>query len=534
MHSKASVTKAVVILCLSIWSSVIVGVAAGNDEWTEAKKTAAAADGAWEEWCNQWEQWKDSPLQMALTPGVNESEINFSWYSVEKDQDSKIRVGDDEQLSNATNLVVTTKKATKGFNYNQAVATNLDSNKTYYYSYTIDGKWTKAYMVQTKDPSNFQFVFVGDPQIGSSYNNIADGESEVQGQERAVCNDSFNWNTTLQAAYEHAGELSFIITSGDQIQSRNLQASDANYKDFQKNEIEYAGYLAPELLRNIPVATTIGNHDCLSSNYSYHFNNPNSEMGYGATYAGADYYFTYGDTIFLMLNTNNTNVKEHEQFISEAISSNQNASWRIVTMHHDIFGSGEHSNDEDIISLRTALLPIFRKYDINLVLTGHDHTYARAFITDDDTKYDVDAVETGSFTNYTSVVNQYLETNRGFEYSSKMLSIMVTNVRNMPIYLNHYAIMERVREHMIQLYAKACDDTVRYSSDRGILFITANSSSGSKYYKLLENQQDYVGARSQENQSSYSIIDISKERIQLNTFFTESGKKMDKTIIITK
>ena len=66
------------------------------------------------------------------------------------------------------------------------------------------------------------------------------------------------------------------------------------------------------------------------------------------------------------------------------------------------------------------------------------------------------------------------------------------------------------------------------------MFITANSSSGSKYYKLIENQQDYVEARSQENQSSYSIIDISKERILLNTFFTESGKKVDKTVVITK
>lgn len=533
MH-KASVAKAVVILCLSIWCSVIVGLAAGNDEWTEAKKTVSAADGAWEEWCKQWEQWKDSPLQMALTPGVNESKINFSWYSAENDLESKIRIGDNEQLKDVNDLVVTTKKATKGFYYNQAVATKLDSNKTYYYSYTIDGKWTEPYKIQTKDPSNFQFVFVGDPQIGSSFNNIAEGESEILGQERAVCNDSFNWNATLQAAYKHAKDVSFIVTAGDQIQSRNLQDSEANYKTFWKNEIEYAGYLAPSLLRNIPVATTIGNHDSLSGNYSYHFNNPNSEIGYGATYAGADYYFTYGDTIFLMLNTNNTNVDEHEKFISEALSSNKNASWRIVTMHQDIFGSGEHSNDEDIVSLRTALLPIFRKYNINLVLTGHDHTYARAFITDDDMKYDVDAVETGSFTNSTSVINQYLEKNRGFEYSSKMISMMVMNAGKIPTYLNHYAIMERGQEHIMKLYEEACDDTVRYSSGKGILFITANSSSGSKYYKLLEDRQEYVEARSQENQASYTIIDISKNRIQLNTFFTESGKKVDKTIIITK
>lgn len=534
MHRKAKAIKAVVILCLSIWLSAVVGFAAGNDDWTEAKKTISATDGAWEDWCKQWELWKDSPLQMALTPGMNESEINFSWYSTKEDKKSRIRIGDNEQLRDGSTLIVTTKKATKGYYYNQAVATNLDINKTYYYSYTIDGRWTKTYKIQTKNPANFQFVFVGDPQIGSSYDNIPDGESGKQGQDRAVCNDSFNWNSTLQAAYNHVKSLSFIVTAGDQIQSRNLKDSEANYKTFDKNEIEYAGYLSPVLLRSIPVATTIGNHDSLSGNYSYHFNNPNSKTGYGATYAGADYYFTYGDTIFLMLNTNNTNVEEHEKFIREAVSSNKNVTWRIVAMHQDIFGSGEHSEDENIIALRTALLPILRKYDINLVLTGHDHTYARAFIADDDTKYDAEVVETGSFANSTSVVNQGRVRNQGFECSRKMISALTMNARKVLAFTKSYSLMERGSEHMIQLYAKACDDTVRYSRDRGILFITANSSSGSKYYKLLENQQDYVGARSQENQSSYTIIDITKERIQLNTFFTESGKKVDKTIIITK
>ena len=112
--------------------------------------------------------------------------------------------------------------------------------------------------------------------------------------------------------------------------------------------------------------------------------------------------------------------------------------------------------------------------------------------------------------------------------------MMVMNARNVPIYMNHYAIMEREREQMIQFYKEVCDNVVQYNSHRGILFITANSSTGSKYYKLIKNQQDYVEARSQENQSSYTIIDITKERIQLNTFFTESGKKVDKTIVITK
>lgn len=532
MHRKRKIIKSFVILCLSIWSTVVVGFAANNDDWTEAKKTDAAANGAWEEWCNQWEYCKGNPVQMALTPGTDETEINFSWYST-KDE-SQIRIADNSELKDAVNLAVTTKKATEGFYYNQAVATNLSAGKTYYYSYTVDDKWTKAYKIQTRDVSHFQVAFMGDPQIGSSFDNIPEGQSIAQGQERAVCNDSFNWNTTLQAAYNQENTISFILTAGDQIQSRNLNNSKDNYKTFNKNEIEYAGYLLPELLRNIPVATSIGNHDCLSENYSYHFNNPNSNTGYGATYAGEDYYFTYGDTIFLMLNTNNTTVEEHGKFIRGAISKNNNVRWRIVVMHQDIFGSGEHSNDADIESLRVELLPILRTYDIDLVLTGHDHTYARAFIADDDSRFDKNSIETGSFSDSTSVVNKNIEMNKGFEPSNQMISMLKMNVSKLPVFTNPYIIMNQGYELILHMYEKACEDTLQYSSDKGILFITANSSSGSKYYKLAENKQDYISARSQENNSSYTIIDISNERIQLNTFLTESSKLVDKTIIITK
>ena len=39
---------------------------------------------------------------------------------------------------------------------------------------------------------------------------------------------------------------------------------------YTDNEIEYAGYLSPDALKSLPVATTIGNHDAISGNYSYH------------------------------------------------------------------------------------------------------------------------------------------------------------------------------------------------------------------------------------------------------------------------
>lgn len=51
-------TKKIVTLILTatIILTTSIGVfAADNDGWTEASKTAAASNGAWKNWCKEWE-----------------------------------------------------------------------------------------------------------------------------------------------------------------------------------------------------------------------------------------------------------------------------------------------------------------------------------------------------------------------------------------------------------------------------------------------------------------------------------------------
>ena len=44
-----------------------------------------------------------------------------------------------------------------------------------------------------------------------------------------------------------------------------------------------------------------------------------------------------------------------------------------VTLHQDIYGSAEHSNEPEITNLRYTLVPYFEANDVDVVLTGHDH-----------------------------------------------------------------------------------------------------------------------------------------------------------------
>ena len=126
------------------------------------------------------------------------------------------------------------------------------------------------------------------------------------------------------------------------------------------------------------MATTVGNHDADNANYTYHFNRTNaSELGSNKV-VGGDYYFKYGNALIYHVNTQDTNVAEHKQFIEQTVAANKDCKWRIVTLHQDIYGSAEHSNEPEITNLRYQLTPIFEQNDIDAVLTGHDHAYSRS------------------------------------------------------------------------------------------------------------------------------------------------------------
>ncbi len=135
-----------------------------------------------------------------------------------------------------------------------------------------------------------------------------------------------------------------------------ISAGDQVNKTGKPKEEEYASYLSANALASLPVATTIGNHDSLNADYAYHFNNPNNTEN-GKTAAGGDYY-SYGQGLFIVLNTNNYNVAEHQKTIEEAVAAYPDAAWHVVTIHQDIYGSGlDHSDTDGMILVHS--LPLY-------------------------------------------------------------------------------------------------------------------------------------------------------------------------------
>ena len=374
--------RVIAFSALAALSLTLNPIQAGAYGETTEKSTLTADTKA----VSEYQTWKDSTWtgkesidsgKIVLTPGATEKDLNFCWYSKTKGL-AKVKLGKKEDLSDAkvydgtvtdinrSNSVETYKASNK-----VSIKGALEKNTTYYYSYSNDGTtWSKAEKYQTKDFSSYKIWLVGDPQVGASG---SEGQGTIDDVNIAV--DTYNWNKTLEMAKKKDGDASFVLSVGDQIDY--AAADEADTKNVR--ESEYAGFLYPSVLRNLPLASSIGNHESKGTDYKYHYNNPNTEDNLGATNSGSDYYFSYGDVLYIVLNSNNRNAAEHSKLMEKAIKSAPNAKWKVVAFHHDIYGSGQPHSDFDGANLRTIFAPLMDKYDIDVCLTGHDHSYARTY-----------------------------------------------------------------------------------------------------------------------------------------------------------
>lgn len=512
-------------------SATVLQAAAPPDGYTNAQDTVEAYGGAYSNWMTKWNSTisKDRE-QISLSPGSDNSSVNFAWYTKKASGIQKLKIAENKRLTNAKvyeakQTEAVTDKDDTTYVSNKVTATDLKADTTYYYSYQKDGQWTAPEKYTTDNGSKFSFIFVGDPQIGSS-NELKGAATEefYNAQSAAVANDAFNWNTTLNQAMEKTGnKASFVLSSGDQIQSTKKKSPN---KAAWGSEIEYSGYLSPDVLKNLPVATTVGNHDADNANYTYHFNTANaSELGSNGK-VGGDYWFKHDNALFIMLNAQDTNVEEHKQFIEQTVAANKDCKWRIVTLHQDIYGSAEHSNEPEITNLRYQLAPIFENNKVDVVLTGHDHAYSRTQIlkgghktteyTDDDfdsmLDKDMDAGENPD-TVYTAKGNIKADTTDPSEKA----------------YLNY--LNQVMDKDAIQQVTKKGTTVF---NPTGILYMTAGSSSGSKYYDLVPRQQSYIANRWQQDVPTYSVIDITDTTFTINTYRTDTEEKIDETFSIAK
>jgi len=148
-------------------------------------------------------------------------------------------------------------------------------------------------------------------------------------------------------------------------------------------------------LRNTIAWACLGNHDGHSANSStqtgpYYdlFTFPTEgESGGVASGTEAYYSFDFGNVHFIVLDSYETNRAVDGPMYNwcEDDLQNTDAYWIIAFWHHPPYSKGSHDSDTgtELKQMRENFLPLFEDYGVDLVLSGHSHSYERTYLLHD-------------------------------------------------------------------------------------------------------------------------------------------------------
>jgi hypothetical protein len=150
----------------------------------------------------------------------------------------------------------------------------------------------------------------------------------------------------------------------------------------------------PEMMRQSPLWATIGNHDGVSADsatqtgpyYDIHTFPKNAEAGGVASGTEAYYSFNYGNIHVIVLDSNETSRSTTGAMMNwmKADLANVTATWLVAVWHHPPYTKGSHNSDTEtnLIEMRQNFLPVLENYGVDLVLSGHSHSYERSKFLD--------------------------------------------------------------------------------------------------------------------------------------------------------
>jgi 3',5'-cyclic AMP phosphodiesterase CpdA len=245
--------------------------------------------------------------------------------------------------------------------HHSVVMTGLEPGAKYIYRVGSPAGWSEWNQFHTApaNASDFTFIWFGDPQ-----NDILEHCSRI-----------------FREAYRKSPEAAFWLYAGDLI----TEPEDRLYGEF----FEAAGFI----LRMTPQVMAPGNHDRnyrrengkfvtnaegrkirmneVSDEWRKHFTLPeNGPEGLEET----AYFIDYGNVRLIQLNSNM--MLEEQALWLDSILRNNKQTWNILTFHHPFYSGGRNRNHE---ATRKAFRDIVDRYHVDLVLTGHDHTYLRSY-----------------------------------------------------------------------------------------------------------------------------------------------------------
>lgn len=261
-----------------------------------------------------------------------------------------------QQVSAALHSLQVADPTPRQDHYHHVVFEGLRPGTRYTYRVGNGTYWSEWFHFRTAEAPEaertFSFIYLGDAQ-----------------------NDlKSRWSRTIRKAFQHEPAARFIVHAGDLINRSN---TDKEWGEWH----QAAGFIHSM----IPALPTPGNHDhlwddkadkpVLDPHWAAQFHLPKN----GPEKQQASVYYTdYQQARFISLNSqvafHDAEARLEQAKWLEQLLQNNTQRWTIVTLHHPIYSTAKN---RDNAVIRQYFEPLFDKYGVDLVLQGHDHTYAR-------------------------------------------------------------------------------------------------------------------------------------------------------------
>lgn len=147
-----------------------------------------------------------------------------------------------------------------------------------------------------------------------------------------------------------------------------FNTGDLVFLSQSKNDWESFVNVTADLRSKVPYYPVLGNHEKKSSNFNEIFKLQNCKW----------YFVDIQNIKFIVLNSNESLEQSSQQYqwLEKQLDvSQQTNDYTIVLLHHPPFSSGNHA--EDPMKIQNIIVPLFEKYRVDAVFSGHNHMYER-------------------------------------------------------------------------------------------------------------------------------------------------------------
>lgn len=300
----------------------------------------------------------DLPDNIVLTPAFDmETAVTVTWRTSGHISGGMVQyIRDDapegaeysERTAESTTLTAEELRSDRTVNCHTAILTGLVSGTTY--RYRVGDKALDLW-------SDFR-TFTTAPGAGASFSFVYFGDTQA---------DSGEFGRLLDTVERERPETLFYMIGGDIVDRGILRNQWDGF-------LESTGHV----FSRKPLAPAMGNHDFADGVvgprwFTSYFGLTAARNGESANHR--NYSFRCGGVFFVVLN--NRDPKEQAEWLEGELirARQQNCDFIVVMVHYPVYNTKKgRSNPE----AQKHGVPLFDNYGVDLVLSGHDHSYMRS------------------------------------------------------------------------------------------------------------------------------------------------------------